>query len=648
MNHFTPNRDLRRMEQDLAAARRSLAQLEGKREALRERGAILEREVGLAKGRLAIKGDVEKFIESMQSEAYQRSTHSIETLLTTLVKEVLPDARPIALDLSTERSMPALDISVVGKNDVREDIFQDHGGAINNVIGMGLRLIATMKSGSAKFLALDEPECWTKPDRVPAFFRVLEDASRRLGVQCVTITHHDAAANFDSSVRISKIVGHPDEGADIMSDAPRFDWTDELDGFRYIRLVNFQAFPDATMHLAPGVNAFVGPNDHGKSSVIRALRAVFYGETRDSLIRHGTKGAVVELGLARGRVLRFSRELKRNPRNKWSIHETDGTVVVENGTTYESGTAGANPPDWLDAMFGIKKQDKLDIHLAHQKFPVFLLDQTPSVRASVLSIGQESGYMRDMLAIQKERNTRDNATVKDGERELGLIRSTLTGYESLAAIAETLETAQNHLAVAEQWAQYIPFVQEEQRKLLSARGRLDQAIAATKVYSSLPSDEDLAAIRTALEVGILQTQTAETLSRVRRSLAKAIGAQGVLGELPETPVLSATDRLSLKLQSLRGARLGLDRAKARLSILSAIPSAPGLNPTAPHVERAGKLTLLRQQLTAARQKANQVGEQMDGVRRQLNEAIEHNGGQCPTCGHAVAVDDLLNAHVHAA
>ena len=57
---------------------------------------------------------------------------------------------------------------------------------------------------------------------------------------------------------------------------------------------------------------------------------------------------------------------------------------------------------------------EVDVHIAHQKFPVFLLGETPSRRSAVLSIGQEAGYIRDMLVIHRERCRRDNDLVRNG------------------------------------------------------------------------------------------------------------------------------------------------------------------------------------------------------------------------------------------
>ena len=72
-------------------------------------------------------------------------------------------------------------------------MLEDNGGALTNVIGMALRLIAVVKADVARFLALDEADCWIAPDRVASFYRVLEDGAARLGVQCLAVSHRPVA-----------------------------------------------------------------------------------------------------------------------------------------------------------------------------------------------------------------------------------------------------------------------------------------------------------------------------------------------------------------------------------------------------------------------------------------------------------------------
>ena len=150
---------------------------------------------------------------------------------------------------------------------------------------MALRLIAVVKADVGRFLALDEADCWIAPDRVPAFYGVLEDGAARLGVQCLAVSHHDPLA-FGTSTRISTVVGDAETGVEIACTSPDPVWDDALQS-ALCGLHNVQAYRDATLKLSPGVNALIGPNNRGKSTLVRALRGVFYGEARDGLVRAG-------------------------------------------------------------------------------------------------------------------------------------------------------------------------------------------------------------------------------------------------------------------------------------------------------------------------------------------------------------------------
>ncbi|WP_128564038.1 AAA family ATPase, partial [Methylobacterium crusticola] len=416
------------------AAARALARLEAERDRDRSALAAGTRAVAAAKGRLALRDAVETYLRELQQDANRRSVATFETLLSALVQEVLPGEKPVSLDLTTERGLPALDIGVRRPDGGREDVLEDNGGAMTNVVGMALRLIAVVKAGVGRFLALDEADCWIAPDRVPAFYRVLDDGAARLGVQCLAISHHDVGG-FDAGLTVSRIAGLPESGVSIDGPAAACSaaWSPEQPGFRFVRLVDVQGFRDATLPLAPGVNALVGPNNRGKSTVIRALRAVFYGEARDGLVRAGAGAARIEVGVAHGRILRFVRQPKRTPVNLWSLHAPDGTVVVEDGTRLETG--GRDVPAWVERLFGITRVEDLDVHVAHQKFPVFLLGEKPAKRSAVLSIGQEAGIIRDMQALQRERVAEDQRVVRDGEREITRLRAALAAYEALEGIA---------------------------------------------------------------------------------------------------------------------------------------------------------------------------------------------------------------------
>ncbi len=586
---------------DRLAAR--LARVEGRREALLARQAVLERDIALAKARLSHRGEVEALLDHLQAEASRRNVASFETLLSALVQEVLPGEKPVTLDLTTERGAPALDIGVARPDGSREDVLEDNGGALTNVIGMALRLIAVVKAGVGRFLALDEADCWIAPDRVPAFYRVLEDSAARLGVQCLAISHHDMDG-FDARIRVSRITGHPESGVGVI--CPRADgWDDGKPGFRFIRLLDVQGYADATLTLGPGINTLTGPNNRGKSTFIRALRAVFYGEARDSLVRAGATTATVELGLAGGRTLRFTRQPKRTPVNLWSLHERDGTIVEEHGTRYETG--GRTPPQWVGDLCGIVKVEDLDVHVAHQKFPVFLLGEPPSRRSAVLSIGQEAGYLRDMLAIQKERCTADLALVRQGERELTAIRETLKGFADLEPLAANLAAARREAEAIKDAEARVARLAGAAETLAKAKARLARVRERASALAELPPPE---------EIGALGLHLARSAERER------IG----------TAVADLKRRLTI--------------AERKRAVLADLPPVPHLTPTIGQEGTASRLATLQAALVKARGRAELARAGMDEVQGKIAALVEETGGLCPACGHAVEAADLLQGHAH--
>ncbi|WP_288585620.1 AAA family ATPase [uncultured Methylobacterium sp.] len=631
----------------LTRAGRLLARLEAARDRDRETLAARTREVAAAKGRLAQRDAVDTYLRELQQEANRRSVATFETLLTALVQEVLPGEKPVRLDLTTERGLPALDIGVERPDGGREDVLEDNGGAMTNVVGMALRLIAVVKAGVGRFLALDEADCWIAPDRVPAFYRVLEESAAKLGVQCLAISHHDVAG-FGADLTVSRIAGRPETGVAIAGPAASCAaaWTPEMPGFRYLRLVDVQGFSDATLPLGPGVNALVGPNNHGKSTVIRALRAVFYGEVRDSLVRAGANAARVEIGVADGRVLRYARQPKRTPVNLWSLHEADGSLVRENGTTLETG--GRDVPAWVERLFGITRVEDLDVHVAHQKFPVFLLGEKPARRSAVLSIGREAGLVRDMQALQRERVTEDQRTIREGEREIARLREALSALGDLDALEGALAGLREQAdALSAEEARLRD--RESLADRLARSGRLATGAAArARVLADLPAPETGAEIGRALAEARHRAALGRHVLAAAGDLAAAHGRVAALAGLPpEAPVPRDTARAGTHAARLRRLRAGLADARDRAAVLAGLPDVaprPVLRPDA--AATAQRLAETGRRLAAARGRAAAARDGLAVAEAEMEVVLATTGGRCPACGTPVAPAALLVGHRH--
>ena len=626
-----------------------IARLEGRLAAAVERETSLVKSVALAKGRLNARTKVDEFLDRLQTEQGRKNVASFETLLTALSQEVLPGTSPIKLELTIERNLPSLDILSERPGGAREDVFEDQGGAMTNVVGAGLRLIAVVKSRTARFVALDEADCWIRPDRVPAFYRVLEDAAKRLGVQCLAISHHDVST-FDAAIRVSTIVGHPDAGVTVTDDGPP-EWPDaDAEGVRWIRLVDVQGYKDATLRLSPGVNALTGPNNHGKSTFARALRALFLGEARDSLVRHGSKSCTVEAGVAGGRTLRLVRQPRKNPVNLWSLHEPDGSVAVVDGARLETG--GRTAPGWVGDMFGITQLPGLDVdvHIAHQKRPVFLLGDPPSRRASVLSVGQESDHIRRMIEIQRQRCARDMATVRDEEREIDQLRrlaahlkggeSLSTDLASLRERLEDIETATGNLTVVEGAAD----------ALTDARTRLERARSAAEALAGAPApdlmDSIVGRVRKSIDDEAVAGRLVSLLDAWSRADSRAVVLDGLPGAVP---VLKRVDEAMIPVGvSLKSARVGLSKAMESADLLSGLPEGrPDLAPTEDHAGILASMGALKEALASARAAGGAIAKEEDALRTRIDGLLKETGGLCPACGSPVAdAGSLLEGHAH--
>ena len=70
--------------------------------------------------------------------------------------EVLPnESGKIILDLSVKNNKTSLDV-LIEKDGKKESVFIDNGGALTNVISMGLRFIVLSRSANRRFLVFDE------------------------------------------------------------------------------------------------------------------------------------------------------------------------------------------------------------------------------------------------------------------------------------------------------------------------------------------------------------------------------------------------------------------------------------------------------------------------------------------------------------
>lgn len=590
-----------------------------------------ETALAVASARLELQPAIKELLEALQSRVMSRSVGSLQALLTAILHDVFPEKGDVILTVSSQRGAPSLDIYTDNQGQL-EDAGTGSGGAVDNVLSAGLRYSALMRTQNRRVMVMDEPDCWMRPDRVPAFISVLRQVSEEVGIQTLLVSHHDESffVGNASLIKLTRVDGVP--RAEQLPGAKAWE-SAEQPGLRYIRLVGLRAHADTLIPLSPGMNALVGENDMGKSTAFcAALRAVAYGESDDTFLRHGASEARIEIGVENGKVVEWVRARTGTPKVTYRVLQ-NGAVLNE-GRQEVRGAA----PDWVIDVLGIREVDDLDIQLRSQKTPVFLLNDTPSRRAQVLSVGSEASRLSELMEKYRALVRKDSETVSSlGKKVIGLRSSVSVAEPALSAAAVALgklEAAQRESDAAVARSQRLDSISRQVRNLAVGAGATVPAEVATP---SLPDPEAAAsralllrALRRAQDVAVPAPLTPpEAGISPTRALARAAELRGlhaalssVLPDPVAAPVAGADPvriaRVAGKLRLLAVADQIVVPAELLMPPMGAAVSADALR------KHAGELARADSEVDALGRESATANADVEKLKAEL--------GVCPTCG----------------
>lgn len=593
---------------------------------------LAESETSLAtsSARLELQPAIKELLEQLQSRVMSRSVGSLQALLTAILHDVFPEKGDVVLTVSSQRGAPSLDIYLDNQGQL-EDAVSGSGGAVDNVLSAGLRYSALMRTQNRRVMVMDEPDCWMRPDRVPAFISVLRQVSEEVGIQTLLVSHHDESffVGNASLIKLSRVDGVPH--AEQLPGAKTWE-DDDQPGLRYIRLINFKAHADTLIPLSPGMNGLIGENDLGKSTAFcAALRAVAYGESDDTCLRHGAAESRIQIGVEGGRVVEWVRTRTGSPKVTYRV--TQNGEVLHEGRQESRGSA----PEWVIAVLGIREVDGLDIQLRSQKTPVFLLDDTPSRRAQVLSVGQEASHLAELMEKYRELVRQDKETVTTvGKRVIRLRSGVDVAAPALAAAAETLkglEAARKDSDAATARSQRLDSLGQKVRQLSTGAEAL---VPSVMQVPALPKPDAIAAQAVSLRA-LSRAASAEVPEVIappevgqdplkiaaRAALMRSLARAGSI-ELPEHVAVPATVADARKIARTAAKLRALDVA------CIAIPTAIDA-PTSRSAAIASTLRQHQADLARADSEVATLGQDLAQANGDL-DTLKADLGVCPTCG----------------
>ena len=629
---------------DISIVRQQRMALEARHSQAKRSYESLHAEVLKHQARVAWQPEVREVLETLQHREHERAVGAYEQLLTALVQDVLPGPREVVMNLHSHGGLPALDISLKKGQNPLEDLFQGTGGSVTNIISAGLRAISLLRSGKRRFLVLDEADCWIKPVWAPRFANVIQQMAVEMGVQVLMISHHDETLfpMIPHRVRLEKHAQGLTANWSPEAEVPV--WEDGQVGIRSLTLEDFQAHVLTHVPLGPAVTLLCGDNDIGKSAIVTALRSVFLGEAKDTVVRHYQKSARVTVDFGPDHILRWERHLKGKVKESYLHYRAeegpDQPIHLTNGAK--------STPDWLDPTFGIGLIDGLDVQIGHQKTPVFLLDKPSTMQAKALAIGQDAGHVQVMMALDKRETAESKAAIKLGEKELeALSRSIQAAGPLIARRSEWEKLELEHTRLMERHTL--------REALMGLLGRWQDALA--RAEATRPLDQPFAAA-----VPVLRANPAHTalLNRWGRALFTCRATDG-LGEAftiaPPTlraPPLNALKNRWQRSQDRQRATHALlqvpapeptqprptltwhglaqrwRKGMAQQGVLEALlaRSAPAHAPTP---SQAQALRLLLQRWSNAQAVQLKALRELETIQAR-EEEIGHDSATCPTCG----------------
>ena len=602
-----------------------LAQLSGRQAAEQQQKEELTNSVAMAKGRLALAPEISSVFEGLQTLAHERSVGSLEALLTAVLQDVLPDEGKIRLIPSYKANTTHLDI-LLEKGGHLEDLVDGNGGAVTNVVCAGLRFAALSRTGNRPLMVLDEPDCWLKPERVPAFVQTISQVSLQGGFQTFFITHHNPAL-FEGKFNLVRFFATED-GVSAKTLSPVVsNWeSEDQPGLRTIELFNVRRHVHTVVPCFPGATAYIGDNNLGKSTALMAaLKVVAYGESDDSIIRHGCDEARIILHLENGNRIEWSRSTKRSPTVMYR-HFKGNQLIAEGGQKTRN-----QAPEWVQAVLGIGRVDDLDIQVGNQKTPVFLLNDSAPRRAQILSVGRESGYLPQLMRAYEARKAADRELVKTGEQTVARLRLREAFYGDLPRLQSKLQSLSEHaekaLAIIEKQQRLAALVQ-----LLSSKSARSAALEkVVELQIEMPSEAPRL-----VNTDLLKSQGIR--------LARLLKLQAVtVPQIPPTaPVLA--DVKKMRELGVRWSK-STAKAKALASLDLLLCEFPDQAPVIPDTQR---LQTVQSSLSNKHRAARAVAEETTKAESELSQATAalerlhaELGGVCPLCE-----GPLKEPHVH--
>lgn len=398
-----------------------------------------------------------------------------------------------------------------------------------------------------------------------------------------------------------------------------------------VRVKNFQSIKDVQF-LIEGFSVITGPNNSGKTALMRAVHGVFTNPSPGPLIRHGEAFLSVELKFSDGTHILWEKGWEKPEQKGKTINRYTINGVEINGV-------GKGPPPEIEAL-GVRQisasTERVWPQIAEQfRGVLFLVDRPPSAIAEALSDVDRVGKLSSALKLSEKDRRSLHSELEIRRKDLKASKDDLRKYSGLDELSATIRQIQPQVEACQASLQMLDSVKNLKNSRDNFRVELSKFKDLNVLVDSLDRAKSQETLASATSRNLREAETLVSALRSRRSdLSRLSGFNPT--ELPDS---SRVERISGGRTLVQGFVSRMRAAKAQLERVAKVPSfdPPDFSSVSTHKVHLSEVSEFRSRVSKARSELKTQTElaaslqlDLDKVSLEVSELLG-DLGVCPTC-----------------
>lgn len=381
-----------------------------------------------------------------------------------------------------------------------------------------------------------------------------------------------------------------------------------------VHVKDFQSIQDAEIEV-DGFTVITGPNNSGKSAMLRAVRGVFQNTSGTSFVRYGAKESSVELDFGEDKKVAWVKGPSIKPH-----YIFNDTKILHPGrkAPVELGDLGVAPLQINNRVLWPQFAPQFTGQ-------VFLLDQPGSVIAEAVADVERVGRLNQaMRAAEKDlRSTRSTIKVREADRkQLEADLDKFEGLDELDALVADLSALKQSL---DQTSQDVAELEALQTAYIQSTHTLASLSGVSDI--DLPSSDELQRLQRMLQAKEFLCQLQRDWTQSKQALARVASF-----DVASIPPPEELQDLQAEIQALKSLHVSLNQSQSKIDALADFDFSVDLSPgrLVKYPKVLHNMRLMQRRLETFQSQEFTLSQELDQLQQELLALPMPE--VCPTCG----------------